>query len=766
MKFTELGYRTYQTALGGRLLQVEIGKVTTQANGSCTVRYGDTVVNVTACMAEKPRDNQDFFPLSCDYEERMYAAGKIPGGFIRREGRPSEKATLCARLMDRPLRPLFPKGFFNDVQVVATVMCVDTDCSPEVSAMIGSSIALSVSNIPFAGPTASVVMGLVDGKPVVNPTNAQREESKLSLTVSGTRDAIMMVEAGADEVPEDLILDALFAAHDEIKKIVSWIDEIVEAETKWLAEHKPERVEEADGKLTLKKFDVPGVHVSDRIMQTVRAAIIDDMKDAVRTKDKKEQEKKTKAAKNKARDAVVAKIFGDFPEKVAWAAEYEANRQAVEEGLGKELTWHKEDSVKKMFFKTIADADEAHEEILIDEFRSLILNEGIRPDGRRTDEVRPVYCETGFLPRTHGSGLFKRGETQVLSVATLAPLREAQMIDGIGDETEKRYMHHYNFPGYSVGETRRIGSPGRREIGHGALAERALIPVLPSEEEFPYAIRVVSDTLESNGSSSQASVCGSTMSLMDAGVPIKAPVSGVAMGLVSEMDADGKVIEGGKIAVLTDIQGLEDHYGDMDFKVAGTANGITALQMDIKLKGVPREVMQKAILQAKEGRAHILSVMLEEIPQPRETLSPYAPRIESIQIDPEDIGTVVGKGGKTINGIIAETGVKIDIDDTGLISIASSEPEGMEKAIKMIELLLKEPEIGEVYEGKVTGIKEFGAFVEILPGKEGLLHISEMDNKRVNRVEDVLNLGDTVQVQVKGIDEQKGKISLTRKPLL
>ena len=699
MRFTD--YKVFQTALGGRLLQAEIGKVAEQANGAVTIRYGDTVVNVTACMAKSPRENQDFFPLSCEYEEKMYAAGKIPGGFIRREGRASEKATLCARLMDRPLRPLFPEGFLNDVQVVATVLCVDPDCSPEVAAMIGSSVALSISDIPFEGPTGSVIMGWIDGKSVVNPTLAQRENSKLTLTVSGTKDAIMMVEAGADELDEEQILDALFTAHDEIKKVVEFVESIV-------------------AEVGKEKYEPPADPVPEDIYSDLSAFIIPRLDEALHMFVRSEQQAAIKLTEDESKEA--------FAEKYAEVEKY-----------GKY-------------------ASRVFEELLDARFRHMILEEGVRPDGRKTSETRQIWCETGFLPRTHGSGLFKRGQTQVLSVTTLASLREAQMIDGIGDETEKRYMHHYNFPPYSVGETKPMRGPGRREIGHGALAERALIPVLPSVEVFPYAIRVVSETLSSNGSSSQASVCGSTMSLMDAGVPLTAPVSGVAMGLITD--------DKGSVAVLTDIQGLEDHYGDMDFKVAGTPNGITALQMDIKVHGLSREIMQKAIMQAKEGRAYILSQMMEEISEPRKELSIYAPRIESIQIDPEDIGTIVGKGGKTINGIIAETGVKIDIDDTGLISIASNEPDGMKKAIEMIEMLLKTPEVGEVYDGKVTGIKEFGAFVEILPGKEGLLHISEIDNHRVANVEDVLSMGDSVQVKIKGIDEKTGKISLSRKALL
>jgi len=555
MRFTD--YKVFKTALGGRLLQIEIGKVAEQANGAVTVRYGETVVNVTACMAKQPRENQDFFPLSCDYEEKMYAAGKIPGGFIRREGRPGEKATLIARLMDRPLRPLFPQGFFNDVQVVGTVLCVDPDCPPEVAAMIGSSIALSISDIPFDGPTGTVVMGWIDGKPVVNPTLAQREVSQLALTVSGTKDAIMMVEAGANELEEEMILDALFTAHDEIKKIVEFIEEIVSEVGK-------------------EKFVPEADPVPEDIYKDVYDYIVPRLDEALHIFVRSEQ-----SARIKEIEAEAKAEFAEKYEEIEKFGKYAAR---------------------------------VFEEQLDARFRRMILDEGVRPDGRKSDETRQIWCETGFLPRTHGSGLFKRGQTQVLSVTTLASLREAQMIDGIGDETEKRYMHHYNFPPYSVGETKPMRTPGRREIGHGALAERALIPVLPTTDEFPYAIRVVSETLSSNGSSSQASVCGSTMSLMDAGVPIKAPVSGVAMGLITDDE--------GKVAVLTDIQGLEDHYGDMDFKVAGTPKGITALQMDIKVHGLSREIMEKAIMQAKEGRAYILSQMLEEITAPRAELSP------------------------------------------------------------------------------------------------------------------------------------------------
>ncbi|MDR1068587.1 MAG: polyribonucleotide nucleotidyltransferase [Clostridiales Family XIII bacterium] len=700
MKFTD--YKTFKTALGGRLLQIEAGKVMEQANGAITVRYGETVVNVSAVMAKKPREGIDFFPLSCEYEEKMYAAGKIPGGFIKRESRPSEKATLAARLMDRPLRPLFPKGFKNDVQIIATVLCVDNDAPPEIAAMIGSSIALSISDIPFDGPTASVIVGLINDRFVVNPTSAEREESQLSLTVSGTRDAIMMVEAGASEVPEETILEAILFGHGEIKKIIEFIDEII-------------------SEIGKPKKEVPDASVPAPIMDAVRGFAEERLKAAVHDFDR--------ASQTDAIDAVYTEAKEEFTERF------------VEEYPDAE--------------KLISEAVEA---ILVERFRGMILDEGIRPDGRKTTEVRPVWAETGFLPRTHGSALFKRGQTQALTVTTLGTLREAQTIDGIGEETTKRYMHQYNFPPYSVGETRPMRSPGRREIGHGALAERALIPVLPGEDEFPYAIRVVSEILSSNGSSSQASVCGSCLSLMDAGVPIKAMVSGIAMGLVEEYnEATGE----SRIEVLSDIQGLEDHYGDMDFKVAGTEKGVTAVQMDIKVHGLSKDILEKALRQAHEGRMHIMSVMKEELSEPRSDISPYAPRIESIQIDPEDIGTVVGKGGKTINGIIAETGVKIDIDDTGLIAIASTDPESMNRAIEMIELLLKDVEVGETYEGEVKRIMNFGAFIEVLPGKEGLLHISKMARHRVAKVEDMMNIGDRVEVKVDEIDGQ-GRINLVR----
>ena len=699
MKFTD--YRTFKTAIGGKLLELEIGKVCELANGQVMVRYGDTVVNVTACASKEPRPDIDFFPLSCDYEEKMYAAGKIPGGFIKREGRPSEKAILNSRLMDRPLRPLFPKGFFNDVQVVATVMSVDDDAPSEIAAMIGSSVALAISDIPWEGPTGSVLIGMVDGQFIVNPSLEQREASTMHLVVSGTKEAIMMVEAGAQEVPEDTILDAIMFAHEEIKKIVEFIEEIVK--------------EVGKPKMEIELYKVP-----EDIEAAVREYAEDKMRAAIQTYDKMERLDNM--------DAVEAETKEHFEEI------YPDNGKDI----GNVLYTITKEQVRKM-----------------------ILDDGIRPDNRKRTEIRPIWCDTHVLPRTHGSGLFKRGQTQVLSVATVGPLSEAQTIDGINEQTEKRYMHHYNFPPYSVGEAGRMKSPGRREIGHGALAERALLPVLPSEEDFPYAIRVVSEVLSSNGSTSQASVCGSCLALMDAGVPIKAPVAGIAMGLIERVEEDGS----SKMAILSDIQGMEDFLGDMDFKVAGTAKGVTAIQMDIKVHGLSKEVLQNALKQAYEGRMHIMKEMLDELPAPREEMSPYAPRIISMHIDPDHIRTVIGPGGKTINRIIAETGVKIDIDDTGLVYIAAPDMKSAEAGVREIELLTKEPEPGEIYEGKVTRIMNFGAFIEILPGKEGLLHISKLAKHRVEKVEDEMNIGDIVKVKVTEIDSQN-RINLSRKELL
>ena len=700
-RFTD--YRTFKTAIGGRLLQLEIGKVCEQANGQVMVKYGESVVNVTVCASKEPRPDIDFFPLSCDYEERMYAAGKIPGGFIKREGRPSERAILNSRLMDRPLRPLFPKGYYNDVVVVATVMSVDPDCETDIMAMLGSSVAIATSDIPWDGPTGSVRVGMVDGEFIINPTLEQREKSVMNLTVAGTRDAIMMVEAGAEEVPESVMLDAILFAHEEIKKIVEFIDEIV-------AEVGKEKQESVI-------YTIP-----EDIDAAVREYAVDKMKEAIKTYDKQERLDNMDAVEVETKEHF-AEIYPENEKDIANVL-YNITKETV---------------------------------------RAMILDEGVRPDNRKLDEIRPIWCETQLLPRVHGSGLFKRGQTQVLSACTLAPASEAQTIDGITEQTEKRYMHHYNFPAYSVGEARSPRSPGRREIGHGALAERALLPVLPSVEEFPYAIRVVSEVLSSNGSTSMGSTCGSCLALMDAGVPIKRPVAGIAMGLIERVEEDGS----SKMAILSDIQGMEDFLGDMDFKVTGTEVGVTAIQMDIKVHGLSREILEKALEQAREGRMYIMGQMLEEIPQPREELSKYAPRSITMNIDPDKIRIVIGPGGKTINKIIEETGVKIDIaeDQSGLISIYSSDMEGAEAAKKQIELLTKDVEAGEIYEGEVKRIMPFGAFIEILPGKEGLLHISKMAKERVEKVEDVMNIGDVVKVKVTEIDSQN-RINLSRKELL
>lgn len=698
MKYED--FHVFRTAVGGRLLELEIGKVCEQTNGQVMVRYGDTVVNVTAVMSKNRRD-VDFFPLSCDYEEKMYAAGKIPGGYIKREGRPSEKATLTSRLMDRPLRPLFPKGLYNDVQVVATVLSIDHDASSEFAAMIGSSVALAVSDIPWEGPTGSVMVGRVDGELIINPDLAQREVSDISLTVAGTRDAIMMVEAGAGEVPEAEMLDAIFFAHEEIKKLVDFIDEIV-------------------SEIGKPKLEMELETVDEELDREIRAFAEGKMRVAVHTQEKQERLENMDAVEIETQEAFAEK----YPEG--------------------------EKDIATILYQ-----------ITKEQVRSLILDDGIRPDNRKYDEIRPIRIDTGFLPRTHGSGLFKRGQTQALSVATLGTVRDGQRLDGISEDTEKRYMHHYNFPGYSVGETRPLRSPGRREIGHGALAERAIIPVLPSVEEFPYAIRVVSEILSSNGSSSMASTCGSTLALMDAGVPIKAPVAGIAMGLVSREEADGSK----KIAILSDIQGMEDFLGDMDFKVTGTQKGVTAIQMDIKIHGLSREILENALRQAREGRMHIMEEMLAEISEPRAELSPYAPRIITMNIDPDKIGIVIGPGGKMITSITEETGAKIEIDDDGQIFIASVDQEGAELARRKIELLTKDVEPGEIYEGTVKRIMNFGAFIEVLPGKEGLLHISKMAKERVEKVEDVMNVGDKVTVKVTDIDSQD-RINLTRKELL
>lgn len=700
-RFTD--YRTFKTALGGRLLQFEIGKVCEQANGQVTVRYGETVVNCTATASKEPRQDIDFFPLSCDYEEKMYSVGKIPGGYIKREGKPGEKAILTSRLIDRPLRPLFPKGFRNDVVVVASAWSVDHDCSPEIAAMLGSSVALATSDIPWDGPTAAVVVGRVDGELIINPTYEQRMASDINLTVSGTKEAIMMVEAGANEVPEMEMLDAIMFGHEEIKKLCEFIEEIV-------AEVGKEKMEYKVFKAT------------EEIDAAVREFATEKMVSAIKTVEKQERM---------------------------------ANMDAVE----KETKEH----FAEIFPEGEKDVAEVLYNIKKENVRAMILDDGIRPDNRKLTEIRPLWSETGLLPRAHGSGLFKRGQTQVLSVATLAPENEAQNLDSIDiDRTTKRYMHQYNFPGYCTGEAKTSRGPGRREIGHGALAERALLPVIPSEEEFPYAIRVVSEVLSSNGSSSMASTCGSCLALMDAGVPIKKPVSGIAMGLIEGINEDGT----SRYAILSDIQGMEDFLGDMDFKVTGTPDGVTALQMDIKVHGLSREILEQALNQAKEGRAHILENMLEELPEPRKELSPYAPRVIFMRVDPDKVRLVIGPGGKTVNRIVEETGVKIDIsdDDVGKICIYSEDMAGAEAAKREIELITKDVEVGEVYTGTVKRIMNFGAFIEILPGKEGLLHISKMANHRVEKVEDVMNIGDMVEVKVTEIDNQN-RINLVRKDL-
>ncbi len=683
----------FELELAGRKLSIETGRIAQLADAAVLVRYGDTVVLVTACASAEPKEGIDFFPLSVDYEERLYAVGKIPGGFIKREGRPTEKAILSARLIDRPIRPLFPHGYRNDVQVVATVLSVDQDNLPEIAAMIGSSAALSISTIPFQGPTGSVLVGRVDGELILNPNNEEREKSDLHLVVSGTRDAVMMVEAGAKEVPEDVMLEAIMFAHENIKKIVAFIEEIV-------------------AKVGKEKKEYTVFKPEEEIEAAVREYATQKTLDAIRTPDKLERQEKI--------DAVKVETLEHFAE---------------------------------IFPEKEKDIDEVLYDILKEQVRKLITEEGIRPDDRKLDEIRPISCEVGILPRVHGSGLFTRGQTQVLTIATLGALGDVQILDGLTDEETKRYMHHYNFPPYSVGETRFMRGPGRREIGHGALAERALEPMIPTEEEFPYTIRLVSEVVSSNGSTSQGSVCGSTLALMDAGVPIKAPVAGVAMGLMKEKD---------NVAILTDIQGMEDFLGDMDFKVAGTSKGITAIQMDIKIAGIDRPILERALEQARVGRLFILDKMLSVISEPRKELSPYAPKIITTRIDPDKIRDIIGPGGKTINKIIAETGVKIDIEDDGRVFIAAVNQAAGDKALKIIESLVKEVKEGEIYLGRVTRLMTFGAFVEILPGKEGLVHISKLDTKRVEKVEDVVAVGDEILVKVTEIDKQ-GRINLSRR---
>ena len=687
-------YKVYTTELAGRKLSLEFGKYCGQANGSVIVRLGDTVVMVNATAAEKPREGQDFFPLSVDFEEKMYAVGKLPGGFIKREGRPSEKATLTSRLIDRPLRPLFNKGIRNDVQVVATVLSVEQDVTPDIPAMIGASAALAVSDIPWAGPIAGVNVGLVDGEVVINPTVAQREVSKLNLTVAGTDEAVLMVEAGAKEISEEDMLRAILTGHEEIKKIVAFQKEIV-------------------AEIGKEKREFPVFETGEDVKEVVRA---------------------------------------DFLGRIEWA--FEAFDRHERSDREKVVETEAHEKYAERFEGRMGEVDDALYYLKKEVMRRKIIEQGVRPDGRTLTQIRPIWCEAGVLPRTHGSGVFTRGETQVMSIATLAPVSEAQVIEGLGVETSERYMHNYNFPPYSTGEAGRLKSPGRREIGHGALAKRALEPVIPPVDEFPYAIRVVSEVLSSNGSTSQASVCGSTLALMDAGVPIKAPVAGVAMGLIKDTQSD-------RVAVLTDIQGLEDFLGDMDFKVAGTMNGITAIQMDIKIKGIDEAILRQALSQALDGRLFILGKMLETLPQPRAELSPYAPKIVSFMINPEKIAEVIGPRGKMINKIIEETGVKIDIEDDGSVFIATSDAQAAAKARRLIEGIAKDVEVGEVYTGKVVRMMNFGVFVELLPGKDGMIHISKLAKGRVEKCEDVVKIGDELEVKVVEIDSQ-GRVNLIR----
>jgi len=690
--------RSFQMELGGRTLIVETGKYAQQAGGSCIVRCGDTVVMVCATVAKSARDGVDFLPLSVDFEEKLYAVGKIPGGFIKREGRPTEKAILTSRLIDRPIRPLFPKGFYNDVQVVATVLSVEQDVQPDVLGMIGSSVALSISDAPFMGPTGSVNVGYVDGEYIINPNCEQRAKSRMHLTVAGTRDAVMMVEAGAHEVTEKEMLDAILFAHEHIKTIVTFIENIAQEVGK-------------------EKCEVNIYQPDAELVEKVRAYAFDKIAWTLDTFDRTEREQRNKQVK----EETMEEFLPVYPEA-------QKDIDAILYALTKEI------------------------------LRDKIINKGIRPDGRKHDEIRPIWSEVGILPRTHGSAVFTRGQTQVMTIATLGTMSDVQTLDGLSLEETKRYMHQYNMPPYSVGETRMLRGPGRREIGHGALAERAIEPMLPSEDEFPYAIRLVSEVISSNGSTSQASICASTMSLMDAGVPLKKPVAGVAMGLIKD-DANGN------IAILTDIQGLEDFMGDMDFKVAGTKDGITAIQMDIKIKGINEEILTRALEQARLGRLFILDKMLETIDQPREDLSPYAPRIISFSINPDKIRDVIGSGGKTINKIIADTGVKIDIEDDGRVFIASCDGASAQQAKRIIESIVKDIEVGDLFLGKVVRIMPFGAFVNLTPGKDGLVHISKLSNRRVENVEDVVQIGDEIMVRVVEIDKQ-GKINLTRKGLL
>ena len=691
--------KVFKTEWAGRSLTIETGQLAKQANGAVLVRYGDTVVLSTAVASKEPRDG-DFFPLTVNYEEKMYAAGKIPGGFKKREGRPGDEATLTARLIDRPIRPLFPKGYRHDVQIMNTVLSADPDCSPEMAAMIGSSMALSVSDIPFQVPIAGVNVGYIDGTYVINPTLEQKEVSRLDLEVSGHKDAVNMVEAGASEITEQEMLEAIFFGHEEIKRLVAFQEEVVE-------HIQP-----------VKKEFIP-VERDEELVQRVKSLTEEKgLKETVLTFDKQQRDENL--------DALKAEIATEFVDEA----------DPENELLIDEVYAILNDLVKE-------------------EVRRLIADEKIRPDGRKPDEIRPLESEVGLLPRAHGSGLFTRGQTQALSVLTLGALGDYQLIDGLGPEIEKRFMHHYNFPNFSVGETGPVRAPGRREIGHGALGERALRYIIPDTTEFPYTIRIVSEVLESNGSSSQASICGSTLALMDAGVPIKAPVAGIAMGLVTREDS---------YTILTDIQGMEDALGDMDFKVAGTKEGITAIQMDIKIDGLTREVIEEALEQARQGRLAIMDHMLQTIDQPRSELSAYALKVEIMHIKPEKIRDVIGPGGKKINEIIDETGVKLDIEQDGTIFIGAVDQEMINRAREIINEITREAEVGQVYHAKVKRIEKYGAFVELFPGKDALLHISQISKDRINKVEDVLKIGDTIEVKITEIDKQ-GRVNASHKVL-
>ncbi|MGM0840694.1 MAG: polyribonucleotide nucleotidyltransferase [Bacillota bacterium] len=682
----------------GRELTVEVGQFAKQANGAVMVRYGDTAVLSSATASKEPKP-LDFFPLTVNYEERLYAVGKIPGGFIKREGRPSEKAILASRLIDRPIRPLFADGFRNEVQVISIVMSVDQNCSSEMAAMFGSSLALSVSDIPFEGPIAGVIVGLIDGEFIINPSVEQLEKSEIHLSVAGTKDAINMVEAGADEVPEETMLEAIMFGHEEIKRLVAFQEEIV-------------------AKVGKEKSEIQLVELDQAVEAEVRSICETELIPAIQVQEKHAREEAIKAVKKKV------------------MAVYEEEKEADEPTLKQ---------VKKVLDKLVKN-----------EVRRLITEDKVRPDGRKVDEIRPLSSEVGLLPRTHGSGLFTRGQTQALSICTLGALGDVQVLDGLGIEESKRFMHHYNFPQFSVGETGPIRGPGRREIGHGALGEKALDPIIPNEKDFPYTIRLVSEVLESNGSTSQASICASTLAMMDAGVPIKAPVAGIAMGLIKS---------GENYSILTDIQGMEDHLGDMDFKVAGTSKGVTALQMDIKIDGLSREILEEALQQAKKGRMQILDSMLATIGEARTSLSQYAPKILTMHINPDKIRDVIGPSGKQINKIIDETGVKIDIEQDGTIFISSTDEEMNKVAKKTIEDIVREVEAGQMYLGKVKRIEKFGAFVEIFSGKDGLVHISELAEERIRKVEDVVAIGDEILVKVLDIDNQ-GRVNLSRKAVL